>query len=150
MSELVRRQDMPPPGGYKSINYKRIPARTFFNGWTMIGGYLTMTAVAGYIYYLTYKKVQHDEIEDRSALFAIRPLLLAERDREYLKQLGRNREEERKLMENVEGWKVGTWYGEPVYKLNTDDTLVQPSLQDYYVHAKYRELARRLHLEKWS
>lgn len=24
------RQDMPPPGGYKPINYKRIPAATLF------------------------------------------------------------------------------------------------------------------------
>ncbi|KAI4458843.1 nadh dehydrogenase ubiquinone 1 alpha subcomplex subunit 13 [Holotrichia oblita] len=150
MAELVRRQDMPPPGGYKPVNYKRIPARTFFNGWTMIGGYLAMTTVAASLYYLTCKKIHHDEIENRSAMFAIKPLLLAERDREYLKQLGRNREEERTLMANVEGWKVGTWYGEPIYKLNTDDELVEPRIQDYYVHAKRREMARRMNLEKMS
>lgn len=109
-----------------------------------------MTAVAAYLYFLTCKKIHHDEIEDRSALFAIKPLLLAERDREYLKQLRRNREEERSLMANVEGWKVGTWYGEPIYKLNINDDLVKPRIQDYYVHADRREMARRMNLEKMS
>lgn len=28
----ARRQDLPPPGGYKAINYKRIPAKSYFNG----------------------------------------------------------------------------------------------------------------------
>lgn len=26
------KQDMPPPGGYEKINYKRIPAKTYFRG----------------------------------------------------------------------------------------------------------------------
>ena len=29
----------------------------------------------------------------------------------------RNREAEEKLMEGVEGWEVGTWYGHPIYKV---------------------------------
>lgn len=32
MATAARRQDLPPPGGYNPINYKRVPARTFFNG----------------------------------------------------------------------------------------------------------------------
>ena len=52
----------------------------------------------------------------RSARMALFPLLIAERDREFLKQLTRNRDEEEKLMADVPGWKVGTWYGEPVFK----------------------------------
>lgn len=42
----------------------------------------------------------------RSGRHAILPMLLAERDREYLKQIRSNRDEESKLMANVEGWKV--------------------------------------------
>lgn len=42
----------------------------------------------------------------RSAHHAILPALIAERDREYLKQLRRNRDEEAKLMANVKGWEV--------------------------------------------
>ena len=53
----------------------------------------------------------------RSASLALEPLMLAERDREYLKQLRRNRDAEEKLMADVEGWEVGTFYGHKVYKV---------------------------------
>lgn len=42
----------------------------------------------------------------RSAKMAIYPMLLAERDREYLKQLRRNRDAEAELMRDVPGWEV--------------------------------------------
>lgn len=42
----------------------------------------------------------------QSASNAILPLLWAERDRAFLKQVRRNRDEESKLMANVKGWKV--------------------------------------------
>ena len=54
----------------------------------------------------------------KSASLAIEPLMLAERDREFLKQLRRNRDAEEKLMADVEGWEVGTFYGHKVYKVN--------------------------------
>lgn len=78
-------------------------------------------------------------------------MLLAEKDREYLKQLRRNRDEERELMKNVEGWKVGTWYGEPIYKTGKpDDPLFQPTLYEYYIHAPYKDIARRANMDLWS
>ena len=40
--------------------------------------------MAGYVYYLTWKKVRRDSIEMRSAKLALTPLLMAERDREYV------------------------------------------------------------------
>lgn len=40
--------------------------------------------MAGYVYFLTWKKVRRDEIEMRSAKIALTPLLMAERDREYV------------------------------------------------------------------
>lgn len=73
----------------------------------MIAAYFGITAAGLYVYYLTHKEIKRDEIEMRSAKHAIFPLLLAERDREYLKQIRRNRDEEASLMANVEGWKVG-------------------------------------------
>jgi hypothetical protein len=30
----------------------------------------------------------------------------------------RNRDAEEKLMKDVEGWEVGTWYGHPIYKVS--------------------------------
>ena len=54
----------------------------------------------------------------KSASLAITPLMLAERDREFLKQLRKNRDAEEKLMADVEGWEVGTFYGHKVYKVS--------------------------------
>lgn len=65
-----------------------------------------MTAGAIYLYYLNYKRILREEIEMRSAKMAIYPMLLAERDREFLKQLRRNRTAEADLMRDVPGWKV--------------------------------------------
>lgn len=75
-------------------------------GFTMIGTYIACTAAGLFVYYLTAKKVKRDEIEMRSAQNVIFPLLIAERDREFLRQLRRNRDEEAELMKNVPGWEV--------------------------------------------
>lgn len=72
----------------------------------MIGTYIACTAAGLVVYYLTAKKVKRDEIEMRSAQNVIFPLLIAERDREFLRQLRRNRDEEAELMKNVPGWEV--------------------------------------------
>lgn len=72
----------------------------------MLAGYAVVTTAGMYVYYLTAKQILREEIENRSAQLVIYPLLIAERDREYLKQLRRNRDEEAKLMANVPGWKV--------------------------------------------
>lgn len=72
----------------------------------MIAAYFGITSASIYVYYLTCKEIYHEEVEMRSGRFALAAMLQAERDREYLKQLRRNRDEETKLMANVEGWKV--------------------------------------------
>lgn len=105
-----------------------------------------MTAASAYLYYLNRKVVRADELEMRSASLAIYPMLLAERDREYLKQLRRNRDEESKLMANVEGWKTGTWYGEPIYFTQPNDTLIHPRAHEYYVHASFKDFSQRANI----
>jgi NADH dehydrogenase (ubiquinone) 1 alpha subcomplex subunit 13 len=112
MATSARQQDLPPEGGYRPINYARIPAKKFFSGKltsllllqlnydetfcavclyvlnisgsTMLLGYVGVTAVAGYVYFLTWRKVRQDNIEMRSGKLALQPLLMAERDREYV------------------------------------------------------------------
>lgn len=116
----------------------------------MIGAYVAVTAVGLGIYYLTAKKVRRDEIEMRSAQNVIYPILIAERDREFLRQLRRNRDEEAELMKNVPGWEVGTWYGEPVYKTLPEDTLVTPIFKEFYAHSDWKSYAKRAHLKLWS
>lgn len=149
MSAPTKLQDMPPKGGYQKIFYARNPARSYFNGYQLIAAYFGVTAAGLYLYYLNSKDNHREEVEMRSARFAIYPLLLAERDREYMKQLRRNREEEETLMADVKGWKVGTWYGEPIYKTKPNDW-IEPQFQDFYAHTDYKSFAKRAFLKMMS
>ncbi|VVC98484.1 NADH dehydrogenase [ubiquinone] 1 alpha subcomplex subunit 13 [Leptidea sinapis] len=143
---LVKKQDLPPPGGYKPIPFKRIPAKQYFSGFACIAGYLGITTVSAYLYYLNCKQVKKNEIEMRSAKMAIYPMLVAERDREYLKQLRRNRDAEAELMRDVPGWVVGTWYGERVYKLLPADALIEPIFHEFYAHSDEKSWNNRTNL----
>ncbi|XP_045450375.1 NADH dehydrogenase [ubiquinone] 1 alpha subcomplex subunit 13 [Melitaea cinxia] len=145
--QIARKQDLPPPGGYKPIPYKRLPAKQYFSGYTMFAGYAGLTLVSIYLYNLTAKRIQKNEIEMRSAKMAIYPMLLAERDREYLKQLRRNRDAEAELMRDVPGWEVGTYYGERVYKMLPPDTLVEPIFHEYYAHSSPTEWFKRAYIK---
>uniref|UniRef100_A0A1L8E181 NADH dehydrogenase [ubiquinone] 1 alpha subcomplex subunit 13 n=1 Tax=Nyssomyia neivai TaxID=330878 RepID=A0A1L8E181_9DIPT len=150
MSAAARTQDLPPKSGYAPISFKRIPPKTYFKGLTIFGGYFALTFGGFYLYALNYWDVEREEVEMRSARNAILPLLRAERDREFLKQCRRNRDEEAKLMANVPGWEVGTWYGEPVFKTISDDTWVSPSFKEYYGHTNYAAAARRAHIKLYN
>merc|ERR1719347_1927732 len=66
------------------------------------------------------KILTQEKVELKSSDLALTPLMLAERDREFLKQCRRNRDAETELMANEEGWEVGTWYGHPIYKTTGD------------------------------
>ncbi|CAH0725042.1 unnamed protein product, partial [Brenthis ino] len=145
--QIARKQDLPPPGGYKPIPFKRLPAKQYFSGYTMFAGYIGITAFALYLYNITNKNIRKNEIEMRSAKMAIYPMLLAERDREYLKQLRRNRDAETELMRDVPGWEVGTYYGERVYKNVPPDTLVEPIFHEYYAHSSPYEWFKRAYIK---
>lgn len=56
----------------------------FVLGPTLILGYLGITGASLYLFGFTFKKIQRQKIELRSSMHAITPLLLAERDREYV------------------------------------------------------------------
>ena len=73
----------------------------------------------------------------------IEPVLLAEQDRITLRQYRANRDEEKKLMSDVPGWEVGTWFGDKIYKtrLQFPD---RPHVLDYY--GLSRPSTRRLHV----
>ncbi|XP_055385802.1 NADH dehydrogenase [ubiquinone] 1 alpha subcomplex subunit 13 [Condylostylus longicornis] len=149
-SFTTKKQDLPPSGGYKAIKFGRIPAKNYFNGTQIIGSYVGVTVAGLFIYYLTAKKIKREEIEMRSAENCIYPLLVAERDREFLKQLRKNRDEESRLMANIKDWEVGTWYGEPIFKTLPEDELISPSFKEFYAHAEYKSYAKRANLKLWS
>lgn len=142
-------QDLPPEGGYNPINFKRVPLKPIFNTKLLFTGYLTVSVGALYMYYLTNKKITREEIEMRSCRNVMMPILMAERDREYLKQIKRNRDDEAELMKNVPGWVVGTWYGEPVYRTVPKDTFIDPNMHEFYCHTLYKYFLERADLKLW-
>ncbi|XP_064097459.1 NADH dehydrogenase [ubiquinone] 1 alpha subcomplex subunit 13-like [Macrobrachium nipponense] len=145
----ARAQDLPPKGGYAPVSFKRIPAKSLFSGLPLFIGYGIATAVGGYIYYLTLKTIRHEEIEMKSADNALLPLLMAERDRSLLLQLRKNRDEEASLMSGVEGWEVGTYYGEPIYKTVPQSKFMDPIPKEYYAHGPTSSYSRGTHLNLW-
>lgn len=115
----------------------------------MFVGYGVVTAFAGYAYFHTYKTLRNEEIEMRSGENAVIPMLMAERDRSFLKQLRSNRAEEEKLMSGVEGWEVGTYYGEPIYKTVPKQKFMDPIIQEYYAHGPSRAFSRGTFFSLW-
>ena len=110
----------------------------------LFGGYIAVQLYAIWRLQVCKEKWAREKIEDRAGQVALEPLLVAERDRyagrnanalmgppvvmkgivyfrEYLKQLRKNREAEAELMKDVEGWEVGTYFGQPVYRTLPDD-----------------------------
>ncbi|KAK4291211.1 hypothetical protein Pmani_028675 [Petrolisthes manimaculis] len=140
----ARTQDLPPKGGYAPINFTRIPARSYFSGYQLFAGYAVVTAFAGYVYFRTYRQIRNEEIEMRSGQMAIQPMLIAERDREFLKQMRRNRVEEEKLMSGVEGWEVGKFYSEPIYKTLPDNKFMDPIVQEFFAHGPSSAFSRKV------
>ncbi|XP_044311798.1 NADH dehydrogenase [ubiquinone] 1 alpha subcomplex subunit 13 [Varanus komodoensis] len=101
------KQDMPPPGGYGPIDYKRhLPRRG-------LSGYSLFAIGIGIMFYGYYSIAKWNRerrrlnIEDLEARVALLPLLMAEDDRRTLRILRQNLEEEAKIMKDVPGWQVG-------------------------------------------
>ncbi|XP_021106685.1 NADH dehydrogenase [ubiquinone] 1 alpha subcomplex subunit 13 isoform X2 [Heterocephalus glaber] len=126
------KQDMPPPGGYGTIDYKRnLPRRglseLFGLFWPQCihvkpaGGFLQDgeygysmfalgigTLLYGYWNMIKWNRERRRlQIENLEARLALLPLLQAERDRRVLRMLRENLEEEAIIMKDVPGWKVG-------------------------------------------
>ncbi|KAF2366437.1 GRIM-19 [Trinorchestia longiramus] len=129
-------QEMPPEGGYSKINYEKVPAKRVFTAFRIFGAFAAIQSIAIYIRYkYTVPRIRYNEIEMRSATIALLPLLFAERDRAALLQMRRNRDAEEELMKDVEGWKVGTYMGEPIYKTLKDNDFHEPKPWEYFQHS---------------
>ncbi|CAF1055828.1 unnamed protein product [Didymodactylos carnosus] len=127
---LTYRQDLPPQSGYTSIPYKRVPVR-YIPLWPFVGLWVFSNIYGYWRYQQQKKKYWQTEMELDESRNCCEAVILAEQDRLQLTQYRRNRDEEEKLMADVPGWKVGTWFGEPVYKTNVFFPDV-PNPLDYY------------------
>ncbi len=63
--------------------------------------------------------------------------------RRYLRQLRKNRDEERELMKDVEGWEVGKWKGEPVYWNQERFPVIHP--EEYWAHNSFWDKLGRMY-----
>uniref|UniRef100_A0A131Z5A9 NADH dehydrogenase [ubiquinone] 1 alpha subcomplex subunit 13 n=1 Tax=Rhipicephalus appendiculatus TaxID=34631 RepID=A0A131Z5A9_RHIAP len=136
MASSGYKQDLPPEGGYAPFNFKRVPAKVLMSGYRMFGLFAVVTGFSWYMLKNSFVRKKLIEIEAADGHNALEPLLLAERDRQYLRQLKKNREEERELMKDVPGWVVGTYYGEPLYKTISPDTHLDPVADEFFAHAE--------------
>jgi len=133
MADNAFKQDLPPKGGYAPINYKRIPAKRVLTAPLIFGGLIGSMAYGRWSWDRGMQQYNKEKVEMRSADLALEPLMLAERDREFLKQCRKNRDAEAELMKDVDGWVVGTWFGHKVYK-TTGDAWVEPEINEFYAH----------------
>jgi NADH dehydrogenase (ubiquinone) 1 alpha subcomplex subunit 13 len=81
----------------------------------------------------------------------------------------RNRDAEAKLMGDVEGWEVGTWYGHKIFKVRcgqqvrqlltlncvpqTTDQWTDPTFDEFYIHTSKQQrhkAANLIHWLKWD
>ena len=61
----------------------------------------------------------------------------------------RNRDAEEKLMADVEGWEVGTFYGHKVYKTLGEDEMPPIGHDEFYVHTSQREALKHRNAVRW-
>lgn len=137
-------QDMPPPGGFGSISIERTFAKPLIRQ-SIYSAILFFMSVKGYMYIKEWKKrYRIFKAEQTEHYIAAAPFLFAEQERKYLSYLRAIREEERELMKNVPGWKLGTLYGEPVFKTLPKDMIPPISMVDFAVHRPSNEFIDRV------
>uniref|UniRef100_A0A0K0F8X8 NADH dehydrogenase [ubiquinone] 1 alpha subcomplex subunit 13 n=1 Tax=Strongyloides venezuelensis TaxID=75913 RepID=A0A0K0F8X8_STRVS len=134
MSSKDFKQEMPPPGGYRNFNFSRTYAKQLFRPGLVSGIIAGCTLYGIYQSYMIRKHIVTEKFEDVDIQNAMEPFLVAERDREWLRFLKKNRDLENEIMKDVPGWKTGTWYGEPVY-FTLGDKWWDPSIIEAYAHS---------------
>lgn len=106
------KQEMPPPGGYSSIDWaKKLPNKINVRKYWL--AYIGITVSAYSIWLIETRIKQRWRIEMNDSRLALEPLLVAEEHRQLLRQLRKNRDDEKELMKRVPGWVTGTLWGEP-------------------------------------
>ncbi|GAV09319.1 hypothetical protein RvY_18883 [Ramazzottius varieornatus] len=142
-SPVAYQQDLPPTGGYADYDWGRIPQKPYMGATKQFLLVVFMTITGKLMMELDRKRWRGEKLEMLDAKVALMPMLLAERDRLYLRRIRRNREEEERIMKNVPGWEVGKWFDEPVYKTVPKDHWIDPTPFEYWVHCEAFEF------EKW-
>merc|ERR1711962_174371 len=135
---VTYKQELPPPGGFDPVQWAKRPVKGRFKPITIFGAF-AVTHVLGWMAYFRFRQNRREnQLEMTDARVAVRPFQLAERDRAFLMQLRKNRDEENELMKDVPGWKTGTLWGEPVFN-NLRDRFPRPCFDEVVVHMSKKD-----------
>ncbi|KAI9140877.1 GRIM-19, partial [Paraphysoderma sedebokerense] len=100
-------QDLPPPGGFGSVRYKRnLPSRGP-SGAVLFAGVI---GIMTYGWYWTIEGIKERRELKREKVWSrihLTPVLQAESDREEVRRILHQEQTEAEVMKDVKGWKVG-------------------------------------------
>ena len=65
-----------------------------------------------------------------------------------LRHFREQRDEENRVMGDVEGWLVGGWEGKPIVK-NHNNRFPVATVEDYFMHQDPKALNARMHYHQW-
>ncbi|KAH8925687.1 GRIM-19 [Atractiella rhizophila] len=107
MSMPNYKQDMPPPGGFEPVRYKRsLPIRGP-SGAVIFASVLGLCTFGFYrVYHGNLEKKELNREKAWSRIHLI-PMLLAEQDRDLYRREVAALEREKEIMKDVEGWEPG-------------------------------------------
>eukprot|EP00567_Pseudictyota_dubia_P009005 CAMPEP_0197460070 /NCGR_PEP_ID=MMETSP1175-20131217/53176_1 /TAXON_ID=1003142 /ORGANISM="Triceratium dubium, Strain CCMP147" /LENGTH=133 /DNA_ID=CAMNT_0042995097 /DNA_START=97 /DNA_END=498 /DNA_ORIENTATION=+ len=106
-STLPPVQDMPPEGGFRKLDFKRIIPERGPKGWQI---WMAASFSIMYGFYQigkTNTARNQQKLQERKVRYALAPVLQAEADREYLERELINLKKEAEVMKGVPGWEVG-------------------------------------------
>ncbi|KAL7477868.1 hypothetical protein ACHAW6_003656 [Cyclotella cf. meneghiniana] len=102
-------QDMPPPGGYKKLDFGRYLPSRGPKGWQLWLGSATLIAYGYYQIGVTNTAKIQQKMQERKVRYALAPLLQAEADREYMERELVALLKERELMKDVKDEEGRAW-----------------------------------------
>ncbi|XP_003738994.1 NADH dehydrogenase [ubiquinone] 1 alpha subcomplex subunit 13 [Galendromus occidentalis] len=140
MAQAAFRQDMPPEGGYKALNFKRVPGQKYFTNRFLFTYFGAMSIISWIGYRAGFHRYRHMKLDNADRDVALTPFMLAERDRAYMKHLRRMHEEEKVVMKDVPNWKIGHHYNLPIYNTLPEDYHLDPSIEELFAHASEADI----------
>ncbi|CAO3677200.1 unnamed protein product [Umbelopsis vinacea] len=99
-------QELPPPGGYPEVKYRRYLPKRGPSGLVIFAG---LTAICGYGFTELLKETWREELKRENLWSRIHliPLLTAESDRDNYRRQQAALAREGEIMKDVKDWKVG-------------------------------------------
>mmetsp|Transcript_6283 Transcript_6283/g.13254 ORF Transcript_6283/g.13254 Transcript_6283/m.13254 type:complete len:137 (+) Transcript_6283:91-501(+) len=102
-------QDMPPPGGYKKLDFGRYLPDRGPKGWQLWAGASVLIMYGFYQVGKTNKRAIQQKMQERKVRYALGPLLQAEADREYMERELVALRKEAELMKGVMDEQGNPW-----------------------------------------